>query len=303
MFFLYGWGVRVERARYFLAAVQTGSIRAAASRCGISQPSLGQQIALLEEELDVVLLTRSRRGVLPTPAGQALLGPMAQLVAAQDAVHGAAMEARGSYRGSVRMGGGSVTVANVLAPVVGMLREQHPGLRFSVREGASADIESAVVAGDLEVAVITEPEHAPAPGLRRTPLFDAPVGVHVRADHPLAGREQLRWQDLQTWPIVTMRPGTVLWDMMRRQLPAADVVIEAVSASTVRAMVERGAGIGVLAGFDGVRETRALPWIPISDADNVRICLVERSDTRPSTSSLIVRRLLRARAAELGAAR
>ncbi|MBB3049057.1 DNA-binding transcriptional LysR family regulator [Prauserella isguenensis] len=292
--------MRVERVRYFLAAVEAGSIRSAASRCGISQPSLGQQITLLEEEIDIVLLTRSRRGVVPTPAGQALLEPMEQLVAAQDALHGAAMEARGSYSGTVRIGGGSATVANVIAPVVGMLREQYPELRFSVREEASADIESGIVAGDLDIAVITEPEHAPPPGLRRTPLFDVPIGGQLRADHPLSGREYLRWRDLRAWPIVTMRPGTVLWDRMRSQLPEADVVIEAMSARTVRVMVARGAGIGVLAGFDGVRETGNLRWIPISDAEDVRICLVERSDIRPSASSLVVRRLLQERAAQLG---
>ncbi|MEQ3553240.1 LysR family transcriptional regulator [Pseudonocardia nematodicida] len=294
--------MRVERARYFLAAVETGSFRSAAARCRISQPSLGQQIALLEEELDVVLLTRSRTGVRPTPAGQALLEPMARLVAAQDAVHGAAMEARGSYHGSVRVGGVSVTVEMLVAPVVGRVREQHPGLRFSVREGASADVEAAVLAGDLDLAVITAPAEPPAPGIRRVPLFDAPVGVHVRPDHPLAGRAQLHWRDLETWPIVTMRPGTVLWDLMRRRLPDADVVIEAMSARTVQVMVRQGAGVGVLARFGPVADDPDLAWIPLHDADDVGICLAERADSRPSRSALIVRRLLRARADELATA-
>ena len=91
--------MRVERARYFLAAVETGSLRAAAARCGVSQPAIGQQIGLLEEELDVVLLTRSRTGVRPTPAGQALIDPMTRLVAAEDSVLGAATESGASACG------------------------------------------------------------------------------------------------------------------------------------------------------------------------------------------------------------
>ena len=53
--------MRVERARYFLAAVETGSLRAAAARCGVSQPTIGEQLRLLEEELDVALLTAGKR--------------------------------------------------------------------------------------------------------------------------------------------------------------------------------------------------------------------------------------------------
>ncbi|WP_443049218.1 LysR family transcriptional regulator [Streptomyces sp. NBC_00316] len=47
--------MRVERARYLLAAVRTGSLRSAAAACGVSQPTIGQQLTTLEEELDVVL--------------------------------------------------------------------------------------------------------------------------------------------------------------------------------------------------------------------------------------------------------
>jgi DNA-binding transcriptional LysR family regulator len=68
--------MQVERARYLLAAVDTGSFRAAAARCGVSQPTLGQQVTSLEEELDVVLLIRSRHGVRLTPAGETMLGPL-----------------------------------------------------------------------------------------------------------------------------------------------------------------------------------------------------------------------------------
>lgn len=298
-FRLYGDAVRVERARYFLAAVAAGSLRAAATRSGISQPALGQQIALLEEELDVVLLTRTRLGVRPTPAGQALLHPLSRLVAAEDAVHGAAIEAGAAYHGRVHVGGVSVTVETIVAPVVGHLREYHPGLRFAVHEGASNDIEADVLAGELDLGVITTPERPPASGLERVPLLAAPVGVHLRTDHPLAGRDHLHWHDLETWPIVTMAAGTVLWEQLQRHLPDPDVVVSAMSARTLKVMVARGAGAGVLARFDTSADVADLVWVPLRDAEPVRVCLVQRRDHRPSRSALIVRRLIRERAAAL----
>jgi len=298
-FFLYGEPMRVERARYFLAAVEAGSLRSAAAQCGVSQPTIGQQIALLEEELDVVLLTRSRRGVRPTPAGQALLEPLGALVAAEDSVRGVAMESAGAYHGEVRIGAVSVTAETVVAPVVGDLLENHPGLRFTVREGASVDVEAAVQHGDLDFGVVTMPLQPPAAGLQRVPLLSAPIGVHVRTDHPLADRDHLRWADLDGRPIVTMRSGTVLWEMLHRHLEEPDDVVQAMSARTVKVMVARGAGLGVLAQIETSVDIADLAWIPVLDAQPIELCLVQRKDTQPSRSALIVRHLIRARAEEL----
>ncbi|WP_159033591.1 LysR family transcriptional regulator [Streptomyces sp. WMMB 322] len=291
--------MRVERARYFLAAVETGSLRSAAVRCGVSQPTVGQQIALLEEELDVVLLTRSRHGVRPTPAGQALLDPLGRLVAAEDAVRESAMESSDAYRGRVQIGGVSVTAETVIAPVIGDLRRHHPGLRFTVREGASSDIEAAVLDGGLDFGVITTPMSPAATGLHRIPLVSAPVGIYARTDHPLAGRGNVHWHDLEAWPVVTMRKGTVMWEMLHRHVAAPDVVVQAMSARTVKVMVGRGAGLGLLAGFETSADISGLVWLPLRDADPVHLCLTQRREGRPSRSALIVRRLIRARADEL----
>jgi len=296
---LYREPVRVERARYFLAAVETGSLRAAAARCGLSQPTVGQQIALLEEELDVVLLTRSRNGVRPTPAGQNLLEPLNRLVAAEDAVRESAMESSGAYRGRVQIGGVSVTMETVIAPVVGHLREHHPGLRFTLREGASAAIEAAVLHGELDLGVITMPP-SPAPaGLSRVPLVSAPVGICVRSDHPLASRGGVHWRDVESEPVVTMRAGTVMWEVLHRHVARPDVVVEAMSARTVKVMVARGAGLGILARFDTSADIPGLVWLPLLDAPPVTLCMTCRADSQPSRAARIVRQLIQSTAQEL----
>ncbi|MEV0009351.1 LysR family transcriptional regulator [Streptomyces sp. NPDC047973] len=291
--------MRVERARYFLAAVTTGSLRSAAAACGVSQPTIGQQLTLLEEELDAVLLTRSRRGVRATPAGEALVGPFRRLVAAEDAVREAALASSGTYQGGVAIGGGSVTVEAIIAPVVGRLLTDHPGLRFSVREGSSGDIERAVLAGDLDLGVVTTPGGPPESGLVRNPVLTAPLGVHTRPGHPLADGRTVTWSELGRWPIVTMRPGTVLHQRLRERLPDAEAPVEAMSARTVQTMVLRGAGVGLLARLDSRQTPAGLVWVPLADAEPVEVCVVRRADSQPSRSAVVVRRLIGTRADEL----
>ena len=68
-----GRRVRLRDLHILLAVAQWGSMAKAASNLGISQPAVSEAIAGLEHALAVRLLERDRRGVRPTPQGQALM--------------------------------------------------------------------------------------------------------------------------------------------------------------------------------------------------------------------------------------
>lgn len=127
----------------------------------------------------------------------------------------------------------------------------------------------------------------------------APLGIHVPSDHPLADRREVTWDELGRWPIVTMRPGTVLHQRLRERLPDAEATVEAMSARTVQTMVSQGAGAGLLARFDTRQSVPGLVWLPLADAEPVEVSLVQRADSQPSRSAVVVRRLIGARADEL----
>ncbi|MGC2977362.1 LysR family transcriptional regulator [Brevibacterium sp. FAM 25378] len=284
--------MRVQRTRYFLAAVDTGSFRAAASQCEISQPALREQVTLLEEELNVVLLVRSRFGVHPTAAAESLIPYFTRLIAAEEAVHRMAAELSDVYRGRVTIGSIATLAEALLAPVTSRLLSQHPKLRFEISETSSTEIETAVLAGDFDIGVITSPRTRAIGGVTRTRIASASLGILVPDHHVLAERRTVEWQDLEMWPIVTMRPGTVVGQEVADRLPSAEVVVRAASGRTVKVMVQKGAGVGVLAAVDLPGLDTSLRWIPLLDTPPLEICLVHRSDSQPSASALIVRRFL-----------
>ena len=62
--------MELRQLAYLIGIVRAGSFSGAASALHVAQPALSRQIALLERELGVLLLTRNSRGIVPTPAGE-----------------------------------------------------------------------------------------------------------------------------------------------------------------------------------------------------------------------------------------
>jgi len=58
-----------KRLRYFAKVVDVGSLTQAADLLNIAQPALSQQIAILEAEVRLQLLVRTKRGVVPDRGG------------------------------------------------------------------------------------------------------------------------------------------------------------------------------------------------------------------------------------------
>lgn len=288
--------MRVERVRYFEAAARLGSLRAAADEAGISQQALGPQIQLLEEELDTVLLTRTRRGVVPTAAGDALLVSVQRLIRAEENLRDTAQGLRGEYEGVVRVGCVPVLATTLVGPVVARLLRGHPGLSFSVVESSSRDIERRVSEGQLDLGVVTQPSSSPPPHAERQILFTVPLVVCLPRSHPLAGQASLRWDDLRDRPLVSMRAGTTLWDALHRHVDNPHVAFEAASVSTLRRMVAHGAGVGVEARLDldaEDAEQDTVVRLPLSGADTtVPFCLTHSTRTQPSRAAVTVRQVI-----------
>lgn len=292
---LYKGVMRVERARYLLAAVHEGSLRSAASALGISQPTLGAQLVALEEELNVVLLTRSRHGVALTDAGRRLLPALEQMVAAEDEVTLSAQQLSGVYEGTVSIGTTPMLAATVAAPVVADLGQRHPGLRFRIFEGTTEEIERRVAHGQLELGAASWARMSPAAPreVTRTDVTNVPLGVMVSVAHPLATKEQIAWVDLEGESLVTMRRGTTLWDVLHARLKEPHVVVEAASLRTVLVMSGRGAGVGVGTN-PGTSDLRAegCVWRPLIGREDITLSVIHRRDTHLSQTARIVRDLL-----------
>lgn len=120
------------RVRAFLVTAEEGSFSAAGRALGMAQPTVGRQVAALEEELDVVLFERVGHGLTLTATGLSLLE---HARAMGEAATRLALTAAGqslSLDGIVIISASQITATYTLPPIIAHLREIHPGIEIEI---------------------------------------------------------------------------------------------------------------------------------------------------------------------------
>jgi len=121
-----------NRARAFLVAAEEGSYSAAARALGLTQPTVGRQVAALEEELGVALFERVGIKLQPTDAALELLEHAREMGRAANALSLAAAGQSAAIDGTVRITASQLISAFLLPPVIAGVRKAHPGVRLEL---------------------------------------------------------------------------------------------------------------------------------------------------------------------------
>ncbi|MEX8034401.1 LysR family transcriptional regulator [Microbacterium sp. 20-116] len=227
-----------------------GSVAAVAQRMHVSASAVSQQLSALQAHVPVPLTTRRGRTLALTPAGEALAAAGARvdeaLVSAREAV-GAFLDA--SDR-PVRVSAFHSAALALFGPLLREL-DGTPPLHLADADVAHRDFPGLTADHDLVVAHrLAHDEPWPADRVVTVPLLEEPLDIALPADHPLAGRDELRAADLVAERWVSVHPGFPLAGVLDhlaahvgRPLDVAHRINEfSVTAEVVRA----GAAIAVM---------------------------------------------------------
>lgn len=248
----------LRQLQYAAAILETRSFRQAAAQCAVSQPSLSAQVAQLERTLGVTLFERTKRRVLPTPAGEELLARARDVLREADDLVEAAARLADPFAGTLRLGVIPTISPYLLPDVAPVLRTRHPRLRLRWVEDKTPALVARLHAGDLDAALVAlEAELGDVaheaighdPFVLAVPLGD-PLGVATKPASPrdLAGRRVLLLDDGHCF-----REQALSW-CERAHVEELDY--RATSLATLTQMVAGGAGVTLLPALAVPTEAR-----------------------------------------------
>ncbi|MEV6276135.1 hydrogen peroxide-inducible genes activator [Nocardia sp. NPDC051832] len=247
----------LSQLRAFVAVAEYRHFGTAAARLGVSQPTLSQALAALENGLGLQLIERSTRRVLVTAEGTRLLPQaMATLEAADRFVASATGDGLG---GTLRMGIIPTVAPYVLPALLPELRRRVPALAPQVIEDQTARLLDGLRTGVLDVALLALP--ADAPGLTEIPLYTEEFVLVTPRGHELAGLGDIAASALETLPLLLLDEGHCLRDQTLEFCRSTDTRpgsvgdTRAASLTTVVQCVAGGLGVTLIPEMAVAAET------------------------------------------------
>ena len=175
--------MRLSQIRDFVAVVESGGIRAAARKLGVSQPAITRSVRSLETELHARLLRRTPTGVVPTQPGRALFA-RARAVQAELRKAEEEVDQLGQAAESVAFGV-SPTSAMMVPDAIARFRTQFPQASVRIAEGLPTSLIPMVRDETLDFAICRRALVKLDSGLAFRPLLRNDFVVVARKGHPL----------------------------------------------------------------------------------------------------------------------
>ncbi len=186
-----------DELRTFVEVAHDGSLSGAARRLGLTQPTVGRHIDALEDALGLTLFTRSPRGLTPTPAAFALTPHVETMAAAAASLARAASGEAAADRGVVRVTASNVIGCEVLPPILGAFRAEHPGIAIEL---ALTNRNEDLARRDADIAVrMVRPTQS---GLFARRIGTSRIGLYAHRDYLARYGEPRSLADLKSHCVI-----------------------------------------------------------------------------------------------------
>lgn len=282
--------VHLRELRALIAIAEEGTVTGAAERLFIAQPALSRQLRSLERDVGATLFERMPRGLALTEAGQALLDPAREAVAAW--ASGIQAVQRLSSSRQLVVGLQTAVGRGLQRRAFARFAELCPGVLPSLRLVSWEDPTAGLADGSSDVAFIWLA--GPVHGLDRLPFPPEGRVLALPVGHPLAHRDRIAFDELLDEPFVALPAGAGplrdFWLATDRR-GGRPPVIGAVVATADAAFEAVASGLGVALVADGNAELYRRPGVltrPVDGLPSAVLALAWRSgDTRPAVAAFV----------------
>lgn len=179
--------MNLKQLQYFVRVFEMQNMTRAAQSLHVAQPALSQQIALLEDELGVRLLTRGAKGVQATNEGTLLYRHAQTILRQVDTTRSLLAKSTTQISGTVSIGLASSTARMIALPLMKRVKQEVPGVVLEIVDIPSADLTKLVLQGRVDFSL--SPDQQAIKGIGITPLLIEDLYLLTHSSIKLAGRD------------------------------------------------------------------------------------------------------------------
>lgn len=225
--------MQIAQLRYVIAAAQRGSFSRAAQELFVTQPSLSQQIGVLEKELGTLLFFRHSKSVSLTPAGEAFYEYACRVI--NDTSH--IMTDMKSFQdlstGTLRLGVFWLFTYLDLAGPIQRFGTDHPGLDLQLTMEGSLSLFTMLRRHEIEAAILICSEQMKKDKEMFYHLLHRDhICIMVHQSDPLSSRKSLTIKDLAGKNVILPTKNTPLRDTLESLIQKEQVSFRVICESS-----------------------------------------------------------------------
>jgi DNA-binding transcriptional LysR family regulator len=280
--------------KLFCEVVDAGSITGGAERSALALAAASTRIRHMEESLGAPLLTRSRQGVTPTPAGRMLLKHARSILDQGARLREDLGAFAGGAGGEVRLLANTNALTEFLPEALSSFLASHPQVSVDLEERLSDEIVGLIAEGVGDVGIVAGTVEVGA--LETFPFRSDRFVVVTAEDHPLAGRRSVSFGEVLDYDFIGLERSSSLQRFLSgkaaREGRPIRLRVQLRSFDAVCRLVECGVGVGVVPQTTASRALRTMALGVVDLADDwalrdLNIVVRALDDLRPSARELV----------------
>ncbi len=241
----------LQQLEYILAVDEHRHFAKAARQCHVTQPTLSTMIQKLEEELDIRIFDRSKKPVIPTEEGKALIEQARRVVGEARRLIDLSAELKGELKGTLELGIIPTVAPYLLPSFLPRFMADYPGIRLHVSELTTDEIVHRLKHHQLDAAILATPLNDAA--LQEHPLYYEEFVVYASPDQPLLEKRFVLPEDIRPDELWLLEEGHCLrtqvlnlCELQRLDAGREQLAYNAGSIETLKKIVDMGHGLTIL---------------------------------------------------------
>ncbi len=276
--------------RALVAVSRAGNFSLAARAVGVSQPTLHRAARDLERLSGLILFVKNGQGIELTPAADALAQAV-KLAFAELAQGFSEIERTlGLDSGQIVVGSTPLPRTFILPTAINALLDTLPAVRVRVVDGPYDDLLHGLRHGDIDCLIGALRCPVPINDVVQEALFEDPLAVVGRIDHPLRRAARIRIDDLIAYPWAVPRDGTPTRRYFESLFTGRDRpsgIVESSSLILIRELLLGNDRLTLISAHQIRHEERLglLAPLPVDTPGSARpIGITRRRDWRPTAT-------------------
>lgn len=264
----------------FLAALDQGSLLGAGRALGISQPTVGRHVALLEAQLGASLFERTGRGLAPTDMALRLADAARAMESSAHQLARGVSSSQADAVGTVRITASQPVACALLPPVLAQMRLALPDIQVEL---VASNQVSNLLRREADIALrMVQPDQASLVARR---IGTVTLGAYAQRDYLRRRGTPLQPQDLLAHDLVgDDRNDSILrgFAAFGFTLATEHFALRTDDLMAYWAAVRSGLGVGFLADYLARTDSQLVPVLPMLKVPPLPVWLTVHREIRTS---------------------